>query len=47
MTDFDLYYWPLPFRGQFIRAILAYAGKSWTEHDSDTIEALMDRTPDE
>ena len=23
MTDYTLYYWPVPFRGQFIRAILA------------------------
>ena len=29
--DYTLCYWPVPFRGQFIRAILAYAGKSWTE----------------
>ena len=33
MSDYDLYYWPIPFRGQFVRAVLAYAGKSWTEHD--------------
>lgn len=45
MTDFDLYYWPLPFRGQFIRAILAHAGKSWTEHGSDENEALLQRAP--
>ncbi len=45
MSDFDLYYWPLPFRGQFIRAILAYAGQDWTEHDSDENAALMARPP--
>ncbi|WP_232493073.1 glutathione S-transferase [Novosphingobium kaempferiae] len=45
MADFDLYYWPVPFRGQFIRAILAYAGKSWREHDSDDIGDLMARAP--
>ena len=32
MTDYDLYYWPIPFRGQFVRATLAFAGKSWREH---------------
>ncbi len=31
--DYTLCYWPVPFRGQFIRAILAYAGKSWNETD--------------
>jgi glutathione S-transferase len=31
MSDYDLYYWPIPFRGQFVRAVLAYAGKSWRE----------------
>lgn len=31
MSGYDLYYWPLPFRGQFLRAILAHAGKRWTE----------------
>ncbi len=41
MSDYDLYYWPVPFRGQFIRAVLAYAGKTWTEADADTISALM------
>ena len=40
MTDYDLYYWPLPFRGQFVRAILAFAGKSWTEHDGAAISKL-------
>ncbi|MEH3048112.1 glutathione S-transferase [Sphingomonas adhaesiva] len=47
MSDYDLYYWPLPFRGQFIRAILAYAGKSWTEHDADENAALLERDPAE
>ena len=39
-ADFDLYYWQLPFRGQFIRAILAFAGKSWEEHDDDAVAKL-------
>ncbi|KQX25445.1 MULTISPECIES: glutathione S-transferase [unclassified Sphingomonas] len=45
MSDYDFYYWPLPFRGQFIRAILAHAGKSWTEHGEDAISALMQADP--
>ena len=42
MTDYDLYYWPIPFRGQFVRAVLAYAGKSWREHDGAAIAKLKD-----
>lgn len=45
MSDYDFYYWPLPFRGQFIRALLAHAGKSWDEHGVEEIEALMQRDP--
>lgn len=45
MADYDLYYWPVPFRGQFLRAILAYAGQSWAEHDAQEIEALMAADP--
>lgn len=45
MADYALYYWPVPFRGQFIRAILAYGGKSWTEHDEEEIGALMAKDP--
>ncbi len=43
MAAYDLYYWPLPFRGQFVRAILTRAGKSWREHDPEAIDDLMDR----
>ena len=41
MSDYDLYYWPIPFRGQFVRALLAFAGKTWTEHDGAAISKLM------
>jgi len=44
MSDYDLYYWPIPFRGQFVRAVLAFAGKSWTEHDGAAISKLMGGT---
>lgn len=42
MSDYELYYWSIPFRGQFVRAVLAWAGKSWTEAGDDAIVALMD-----
>lgn len=45
MSDYDLYYWPIPFRGQFIRAILAFAGKRWDEHDAGEIGTLMSADP--
>ena len=31
MSEYELYYWSAHFRGQFVRAVLAYAGKTWTE----------------
>ncbi|MEP9355272.1 glutathione S-transferase [Xanthobacter sp. KR7-65] len=45
MARYELYYWPVPFRGQFIRAILAYARKSWSEHDAGEIGGLMEQAP--
>lgn len=47
MAEYDLYYWPVPFRGQFIRAILSFAGKDWREHDADEIVTLMEQAPAE
>lgn len=41
MTDYDVYYWSVPFRGQFVRAVLAYAGRTWTEAGDAAITALM------
>jgi glutathione S-transferase len=41
MSDYKLYYWSVPFRGQFVRAVLAYAGKTWTEGGDDAIAKLM------
>ncbi|MEM9222704.1 MAG: glutathione S-transferase [Pseudomonadota bacterium] len=37
MVDYTLYYWPLPFRGEFVRAVLAHVGVRWNEADIDTI----------
>jgi glutathione S-transferase len=37
---FSLYYWPIPFRAEFIRYILAHAGARWDEPGSDAMMAL-------
>ncbi|MBO9710012.1 MAG: glutathione S-transferase [Caulobacter sp.] len=47
MTDYELYYWSAPFRGQFVRAVLAFAGKSWTEAGDTAIARLMDAPVDD
>jgi glutathione S-transferase len=44
MSDYVFYYWSVPFRGQFVRAVLAYAGKTWTEGGDDAIQRLMEGT---
>jgi glutathione S-transferase len=41
MSDYELYYWSVPFRGQFVRAVLAYAGMTWTEPGDEAISKLM------
>ena len=41
MIDYELYYWSAPFRGQFVRAVLAHAGKTWTEAGDGKISDLM------
>ncbi len=45
MADYTLYYWPVPFRGQFIRAILVHAGKTWDEPDD--VAEQMSAPPDQ
>lgn len=42
MADYELHYWQLPFRGQLIRAILAFAGQRWDEFDDGAIAKGMD-----
>jgi len=37
---YDLYYWPLPFRGHLIRFLLADTGAEWTEHGYGATAAL-------
>ena len=41
MSDYELYYWSVPFRGQFVRAVLAYAGASWTEGGDKAIQDFI------
>lgn len=42
MAAYELLYWSVPFRGQFVRAILAHAGVEWAEWDEPSIAELMD-----
>src|ERR1700761_9727270 len=42
MSDYALYYWQMPFRGQFIRALLAWAGQRWDEFDDGVVGKTMD-----
>ncbi|MCB1398267.1 MAG: glutathione S-transferase family protein [Rhodobacter sp.] len=40
MTDYTLYYWPIPFRGHFVRMVLAQVGAHWDEPGQEAIAAL-------
>jgi glutathione S-transferase len=42
MPNYTLYYWAVPFRGQFVRALLAYGGEAWTEAGDEAVGALME-----
>lgn len=42
VSDYPLYYWWVPFRGQIVRAVLSYAVKSWIEMGDTAISELMD-----
>jgi glutathione S-transferase len=42
MADYTLMYWSVPFRGQFVRAVLGFAGASWSETDDGKIFGLME-----
>jgi glutathione S-transferase len=41
MSDYQLYYWPVPFRGQFVKAVLAFAGKTWMDVGPAGFTTLM------
>lgn len=45
MTDYTLYYWPLPFRGQFVRSVLAHVHAAWDEPGVGAISRLMRSAP--
>lgn len=45
MAQYELYYWSLPFRGHFVRGLLAFAGRTWTEAGDDAIADLMAGSP--
>ena len=47
MPNYELYYWSVPFRGQFIRALLAYAGETWSEAGDKAISDLMAGPPED
>lgn len=41
MSAYSLFYWSAPFRGQFVRAVLAHAGQTWDEPGDEAITDLM------
>lgn len=45
MTDYTLYYWPIPFRGQFVRAVLAQVHASWDEAEMAAVGTLRRTAP--
>ena len=45
MVQYELFYWSVPFRGQFVRSLLAFAGRPWTEAGDEAIEDLMAGPP--
>ncbi len=47
MTDYTLYYWPIPFRGQFVRSVLAHVHATWDEAGISAISPLKDTAPAE
>lgn len=42
MPNYTLYYWAAPFRGQFVRALLAFGGEPWVEAGDEATSALME-----
>jgi glutathione S-transferase len=46
-AHYDLYYWPIPFRGHPIRYLLAHVGATWTETDFTAMAAFRDVPPDQ
>ncbi len=46
MQDYTLYYWPVPFRGEFIRAVLAHVHARWDEADMPAIQSMWQAQPE-
>jgi len=46
MADYTLYYWPIQFRGEFVRSVLAYVEASWVEAGFDQTLAQRAADPD-
>lgn len=42
ISDYELYYWSMPFRGQLVRAVPSYAGNSWAEMGDAASSDLME-----
>lgn len=47
MTDYTLYYWPAPFRGQFVRSVLTHVHASWEEAGVGASATQLDAKPSE
>lgn len=47
MSRYTLYYWSAPFRGQFVRALLAHAGATWVEAGDAAVTRLMEGAIDD
>ncbi|MEO0774572.1 MAG: glutathione S-transferase family protein [Pseudomonadota bacterium] len=45
MSRYTLYYWPIPFRGEFVRALLRTAGQDYHEPGPDEVTALKLQAP--
>ena len=46
MPEYTLYYWPGPFRGQLVRAVLAHVLATWEEADFEAVATLKNTPPD-
>jgi glutathione S-transferase len=47
MPDYALYYWSIPFRGHFVRYLLAQVGAEWQEPGVDALVGLKQAAPAE
>ncbi len=47
MTNYTLYYWPIPFRGEFVRSLLVHVGADWEEAGMEAMVRLKDAAPAE